>query len=82
MTPEQQSKAQQALQGKIGACPICQTSEWNLVDITTGMIFQSGAFVVGGPTIPMLVIACRNCYFLAHFSAVALGLVPREGSKT
>lgn len=76
LAPDQLARFQQHLsrfpaqQG----CPICFTSMWNIIGLETGLNVYSqpstGAMAVapGGPSMPVVVVVCRTCFFVRHFA--------------
>ena len=76
MTPGQSKKAAAALKGKLTKpCPMCGVRAWQVAEIVTLFPFAGGDLIVGGNSVPVLLVACTSCTYLAPFSAVRLGLV-------
>lgn len=76
LTPQQLTIANNVLKGKLKACPVCGGKTWIAVDIVAAVAYRAGAIFVGAPSVPMLMVACKTCWYLVHFAAVPLGLVP------
>lgn len=69
--------------GATAPCPRCGKRNFAVLE---GYFLHSlntlgGTFNLGGPSIPVAVIACSNCGFLSEHALGALGLLPREESK-
>lgn len=76
MTPEQTARAIEHLKEHAqGACSACGGRNWQVVDIINPSVRTEAGVVIGGPTIPLLVVACSACGHCVHYSAVMLGLV-------
>ena len=75
LTPQQVTQAWAALQGRLNTCPICASANWHPAEIIIGLPYTTGGVVLGGPTIPLLLVVCTNCKYVAQFAAVPLGLV-------
>ena len=46
-------------------CPACSTIDWGVC----GVVGHDGE-------VPLVAVGCNNCAYVAHFSAVVLGLTP------
>jgi len=81
MDEELRQRATAALQGKLTRpCPYCGGEAWmmgEIVDLLPSR--QDGSIIIGGPKIPVLLVVCRTCMGIAHFSAVGLGLDKPSG---
>lgn len=64
-------------------CPRCGNQSFTLLEGYFNQPIQSElkGMVIGGPTIPSIVIACSRCGFLSQHALGALGLLPREEAK-
>jgi hypothetical protein len=64
-------------------CPRCGNQSFTLLDGYFNQPIQSElkGMVLGGPTIPSVVVACSSCGFLSQHALGALGLLPREEAK-
>ena len=63
-------------------CPRCGNQQFTLVEGYFNQTVQTElkGFVLGGPAIPSVVVACSKCGFLSQHALGALGLLPKEGS--
>jgi hypothetical protein len=63
-------------------CPRCYTNSWNLVDgfVNHPLSDIPGQLILGGPSIPVVVVVCDTCGYLAEHAAGKLGLLllPQE----
>ena len=64
-------------------CPRCANQSFTLLEgyFNQPIQFDLKGMVIGGPTIPSIVIACSRCGFLSQHALGALGLLPREEAK-
>lgn len=74
LTQDQIARATEHVQQHLRQCPICGSSSWQLVDVVNALPFTGGGLVLGGPTTPMLLVACSGCWYTIQFAAVPLGL--------
>lgn len=57
-------------------CPMCGKGPWNVQDSTYQLMeFNEGAFVVGGPVIPVIPITCGNCGNTVLVNAILSGIM-------
>ena len=65
-------------------CPRCGNTDFTLLDGYFNQIIQEEpkGIVLGGRTIPSIVIACNRCGFLSQHALGILGLLPKEESNT
>ncbi len=57
-------------------CPRCGTRSFDLVaESTIAIQERPGTVVVGGPAIPVVVVACTNCGFITEHAIGPLGLL-------
>lgn len=71
-----------ALQGKgvNRPCSRCGQSKFSVVGETQIMLQENpNSFVIGGPSIPVIIVACDNCGYITEHASVPLGLA--IGSK-
>lgn len=63
--------------GATNPCPRCGNSSFSLVDGYFNNLVQDelDGLVIGGPTVPSVVIACDRCGFLSQHAAGVLGLL-------
>lgn len=71
----------EALSSKgLQACPRCRNSNFEFLGETfLGLQDQPGTLVIGGPSIPVALVACTNCGFISQHALGALGLL--KGAK-
>lgn len=56
-------------------CPRCGTAKFSVVGETQITLQENpGAFVIGGPSIPAIIVACDNCGYLTEHASIPLGL--------
>lgn len=62
-------------------CPRCGNQQFTLIDGYFNQTVQPElkGLVLGGPSIPSVVVACNKCGFLSQHALGALGLLPKEG---
>jgi len=57
-------------------CPVCGNPHWEIGShILDGTLFRGGGLVVGGPSMPMFLIVCKNCFYIRHFMAIPAGIL-------
>jgi C4-type Zn-finger protein len=78
LTKEQIARATKHVRKYLRHCPICGSDSWELVDVVNTIPYAGRSIVVGGPTAPMLLVACSNCKYTIQFAAVPLGLAGTE----
>ncbi len=64
-------------------CPRCGSAHFTLIEGYFNNILQNEpiGLVIGGPTIPSIVIACVNCGYLSQHAIGALGLMSSESKS-
>ena len=69
--------------GAVKECPRCGNKGFSLIDQYTNIILQDniGGIVIGGPTVPCVLVACNNCGYLSTHALGALGLLPSTEQK-
>lgn len=80
MDDARRQKAIAALQsrGVDKPCPRCGALNFQIVDETTIPVQQQpGTIVIGGPSVPAVIVACTHCGLLTMHSSLLLGL-PEE----
>lgn len=59
------------------ACALCGLNAWSIEQNIAELRFLSmGAFVVGGPVIPLIVVTCNNCGNTVFVNAIKAGWSP------
>lgn len=58
-------------------CPMCGKNRWKqMPDLQfLGMLDPEYKQPIEGKALPVVVISCENCHFLAQFSAMSLGIL-------
>lgn len=62
----------------VESCPMCKQRKFNLLDGFIRIHIQSApakAFVLGGPSVPVVAIICENCGFMSQHALGALDLL-------
>ena len=85
LSDTQKRKIVEALQ-KRGArlpCPRCGNQNFTLLDGYFNQPVQTelGGLVLGGPSVPSVVVICTRCGFMAQHALGALGLLPEKGGN-
>jgi len=64
-------------------CPRCGNSQFTLIDGYFNETVQTElkGIVIGGLSVPSVVIACNQCGFMSHHAIGVLGLLPGEEEK-
>lgn len=63
-------------------CPVCALRNFTIADIiNTSPADPSGAFVLG-PSIPLLLVMCTNCFHTLTFAAVPMQLMAEASPPT
>jgi hypothetical protein len=82
---DQQDKIIKALadRGAKLPCPRCGNDAFTLLDGHFNQIIQDEpkGIVLGGRTIPSIIIACKRCGYLSQHALGVLGLLPKEENK-
>ncbi len=60
-------------------CPSCgRIAGFEIVDrIASPIVVERGAFMMGGASVPMVLLGCSYCAHIRSFSAVMMGIVPK-----
>ena len=82
MKEEQKKEIVDALQarGADSPCPRCGNKNFTLIDGFFNQSLQNeltGAFIIGGISVPSVGVVCNRCGFIAHHSLGILGLLPK-----
>jgi len=73
--------------GMTGDCPMCKKNEWVIQEAPVSMpVYETrgeneGKIVVGGTSMPMAAMICKNCGFASFHSLGALGLIRPNGPQ-
>ena len=70
--------------GRTLICPACGNGNFILADGFASDSLQDqigGGLVIGGPSIPEVVLVCGHCGYVMKFSAGILGLLPEKIEK-
>jgi len=61
-------------------CPRCGNNSFNLLDGYFNQTIQTDlkGMVLGGPSIPSVVVACNRCGYLSQHALGTLGLLPKK----
>jgi hypothetical protein len=82
---EQKEKIISALmsRGAKAPCPRCNNANFTLVDGYFNQPIQAelGGLVIGGPSIPSVIVICTRCGYMSQHALGVLGLLPQEGKK-
>ncbi len=64
-------------------CPRCGNPHFILIDGYFNQTIQTElqGIVLGGPSIPSVVVACSRCGFLSQHALGILGLLPKEETQ-
>ncbi len=81
-TQEQKDKIIKALmeRGARAPCPRCGNQSFTLLDGLFNQPLQTelGNIVLGGPSIPSVVVVCTRCGFISQHALGVLGMLPKE----
>lgn len=69
--------------GATRPCPRCGNESFSLLDGYFNQTIQSElkGLVIGGPSVPSVVLSCAQCGFLSQHALGALGLIPEKEAK-
>ena len=85
LSQEQKQKIIKALEdhGVKLPCPRCGKNSFTLLDGYFNQTIQTqlGGMVIGGPSVPSVVVACNHCGYLSQHAIGALGLLPKGEVK-
>lgn len=65
-------------------CPRCGNNKFTVIDGYAQYMIQpeiTGGLVIGGPTVPVALVACENCGAITPHALGALGLLPAESKE-
>jgi predicted nucleic-acid-binding Zn-ribbon protein len=82
LSNEQKEKIIQVLneRGAKLPCPRCGNNNFTLIDGYFNQTIQTElkGMIIGGPSVPSVVVACTRCGYLSQHALGALGLLPKE----
>lgn len=83
MTSEEKQKIVDALHKKRAnrPCPRCDEKNFTLLDGYFNQSIQqslTAGVILGGPSIPSIVILCNNCGYMSQHALGVLGLIPKN----
>ena len=85
LSEQEKQKIIRALEerGAILPCPRCGNNSFTLLDGYFNQTLQTElkGIVLGGPSVPSVVVACNRCGYLSQHALGALGLLQSEESK-
>ena len=62
---------------KVGTCPGCGEKDWSLVNDLTNLVLQpnpQGPLMLGGRSMPCIVLTCKVCGNTQFYNAILLGV--------
>jgi len=64
-------------------CPRCGNQQFTLLDGYFNQTIQTElkGMVIGGPSVPSVVVVCTRCGYMSQHALGVLGLLPKEGGK-
>jgi ribosomal protein L37E len=64
-------------------CPRCGNQSFTLLDGYFNQTIQTDVrgLVLGGPSVPSVVVVCNRCGYLSQHALGALGLLPKEEAE-
>jgi hypothetical protein len=69
--------------GETTPCEICRSNSWSVVDCLLEVreygVLSGNVLTLGGSLIPLVGIGCSTCGHLRLISAIACGIIDREG---
>jgi len=85
ISEEQKQKIIAALKerGATLPCPRCGNQAFTLLDGYFNQTIQTklSGMVIGGPSVPSVVVGCDRCGLLSQHALGTLGLLPAKGEK-
>ena len=81
ITQEQKRRIINALEnvGALRPCPRCGNNNFTLLDGYFNQSIQTelgGTVILGGPSVPSVVVVCTKCGYISQHAAGVLGLLP------
>ncbi len=65
-------------------CPRCNTKNFTLLDGYFNQTIQqklTADLVLGGPSVPSIIVVCNNCGYISQHALGVLGLLPNDEEK-
>ena len=64
-------------------CPRCGNQSFTVIDGYFNQTIQTAlkGMVLGGPSVPSVVVVCNRCGYLSQHALGVLGLLPKEEAK-
>jgi len=61
-------------------CPRCRRNSFTLIDGYFNQTIQNNfqGLVIGGTSVPTIIVVCENCGYLSQHALGALGLLPTQ----
>lgn len=86
MTADQKSNIVKILseRGANRPCPRCNNNNFTLLEGYFNQSIQptiNAGIMLGGPSIPSIVVICNNCGYISQHALGILGLLPKEDTK-
>ena len=85
---EQQNKILEHLNKALSKplkCPVCENSNWGITDEVFEIrgFYEGDMQIGGGPTVPAIILTCKNCGNILLFNASQIGIVdpPKNGGE-
>jgi len=85
LSTENQQKIVDWVKAKKGMtpCPVCQTNSWTVAPhLTYPTIYSQKGTFPGTVSYPMVILYCKNCFYIRQFMAVPIGVVSANGPTT
>lgn len=63
-------------------CEICGHTNWGVEEsMGTPIIIENNNFLVGGKTLPQIILICNHCGNIKYFSAIKMGLLNNDDNQ-
>lgn len=62
-------------------CPRCNEKTFTLLDGYFNQSIQqtlTAGFIMGGPSVPSIVVVCNNCGYMSQHALGVLGIMPKQ----
>lgn len=69
--------------GATQPCPRCGNKNFSILEGYFNQTLQTElkGMVIGGPSVPTVVVVCSKCGYISQHALGTLGLLPKEGEK-